>query len=142
MPSSQRNSGLLQTYFIACELINTAVRLDKERELGSHCNRLQARAISLAAVCILRVLRSHLRLQVNPEIGEEMFFEAIRISKKHSIRSNDLDARNAIILTQLWSFSRLFQYKDGSIDGLRLLLRGRLVSLTTTSLIKYSNNLP
>ena len=139
VPSSQRNSGLLQTYFIACELIGTAVRLDREREWSSHCNQMQARAIGLAAVCILRVLRSNLRPQVDAQLGEEMFFETISISKKRSIRSNDLDARNAIILTQLWSSTRLFQYKDGSVDGLRLLLRGRLVSLPTTSFVAFAN---
>jgi hypothetical protein len=65
---------------------------------------------------------------VNTEVGESMFFEAIRISKKHSIQNNDLDSRNASILTQLWSSGRIFKFKDKSTDGLRLLLRGRLVS--------------
>lgn len=70
-----------------------------------------------------------------------MFFEAIRLSNKRSVRTNDLDARNAIILTQLWSCPRLFKREDGSTDGLQLLLRGRLVSLlyiTSMSLVDFA----
>ena len=89
---------------------------------------MQARAVACAAVCILRIQRSHLRAQVDTQVGEDMYFEAIRIERTHSIQNNDLDARSAIILTQLWSSKRMFKFKDGSVDGLRLLLRGRLVS--------------
>jgi transcriptional regulatory protein LEU3 len=127
-PGSERTSGILQLYFISCSLIRLASQLDKSLEFGNYCTAVQSRAISLAAVCILRVHRSNMRTQINTDDGEEMFFEAIRISKKHSIQNNDLDARRAIILTQLWSSTRVFKFKDGSVDGLRLLLRGRLVS--------------
>ncbi|KAH8901824.1 hypothetical protein BR93DRAFT_932662 [Coniochaeta sp. PMI_546] len=125
-PTGQRTTGILQTYYIACELIETASRLDKELEFGHYSDRNQLRAVSLAAMVILRVLRSTLSLQVNAEMGEAMYFEAIRLSKMHSVLNDDLDARNAIILSQLWSSTRTFQFKDGSVDGLRLLLRARL----------------
>jgi hypothetical protein len=120
---------LLRVYSIACELITIASRLDKSLSFSDYCNQAQARAISLAAVCILRINRSHLRSQINLQNGEDMLFEAIRMSKKRSIQNNDLDAKNATILTQLWSSVKVFKFKDGSVDGLRLLLRGRLVSL-------------
>lgn len=82
-------------------------------------------------MCILRIHRSNMRTQINADFGEEMFFEAIRMSKKRSIQNNDLDARTAVIFTQLWSSTRLFKFRDGEIDGLKLLLRGRLVSFLT-----------
>ena len=132
-PSIERTSGILQTYFISTDLIEAASSLNESRDFWVHCDMFQARAIALAAVCILRVLRSSLRTQVNSEIGEEMFFNAIRMSKKRSVRNNDLHARNDNILTQLWSSSQVFKFKDGSVDGLRLLLRGRLVSPTSNS---------
>ncbi|KAH8892217.1 hypothetical protein GQ53DRAFT_841049 [Thozetella sp. PMI_491] len=119
-------SGVLQAYYISCELIGTASRLDRYQDFGNYCNALQARALACAAVCILRVQRSCLRARVSTGLGEDMFFEAIRLSKKHSIQNNDLGSRTAIILTQLWSSTRVFKFKDGSVDGLRLLLRGRL----------------
>ncbi|KAF7544936.1 hypothetical protein G7046_g9675 [Stylonectria norvegica] len=110
----------------ALHFFNVSVQLDAECGSESHCSQMGARSRTLAAVCILRVLRSNLRAQVNVQRGEEMYFEAIRISRKRSIQSNDLDARNCSILTQIWSSTRLFKYKDGSVNGLRLLLRGRL----------------
>ncbi|KAF1817565.1 hypothetical protein P152DRAFT_454146 [Eremomyces bilateralis CBS 781.70] len=125
-PGAERTAGILQLYVISCSMIQSASRMDKYHDFGNHCNALQTRAIALAAVCILRVHRSSLRTQIDIDAGEDMFFEAIRISKKHSIQNNDLDGRTSIILTQLWSSTRVFKFKDGSIDGLRLLLRGRL----------------
>jgi hypothetical protein len=127
VPNNQRTAGVLQTYYIACDLIGMAARLDKDMEFGAYCDSMQLRIISLAAVVVLRVLRSALAPQVDAETGEAMYFEAIRLSKKHSILNDDLDARNAIILTQLWSSTRAFHFSDGSVDGLRLLLRARLV---------------
>ena len=131
--NTQRTVGILQTYFIACELIEIALNLDKTNDFGNYANGMQMRAVSLAGAIILRVLRSSLSPQVNVEMGEAMFFEAIRLSKKRSVRIDDLDARNAIILTQLWSSTSTFQFKNGSVDGLRLLLRARLVCLATSS---------
>jgi hypothetical protein len=64
-----------------------------------------------------------------------MFFEFIRMSKKRSIQNNDLDTRTATVLTQLWSSTRVFKFKDGSTDGLRLFLRGRLVSVKLSTKI-------
>ena len=125
--NTERIVGILQTYFIACELIEIAVNLDKMSDFGSYATATQMRAVALAAAIILRVLRSSLSPQVNVEMGEAMFFEAIRLSKRRSVRIDDLDARNAIILTQLWSSTSIFQFKNGSVDGLRLLLRARLV---------------
>lgn len=128
MPSVERDSEILKTYFISCELIETASRLDKSQDLGSHCSHFQARTIVIAAICILRVCRSGLRAQVDTEIAEEMFFEVVRLSRKLSVDKTDLNAIMATIFTQLWSSTQLFKFKDGSVDGLRLLLRGRLVS--------------
>ncbi|KAL7916132.1 hypothetical protein GGI35DRAFT_21864 [Trichoderma velutinum] len=125
-PDSERNSGILLTYYISCELIQTAVRLDKSQDFALYCSQSQARAIACAAACILRVQRSDLRTQINTDLGEDMYFESIRMSKKRSIQNNDLDSRIATILTQLWSSTRVFKFKDGSTDGLRLFLRGRL----------------
>lgn len=125
-PDSERNLGILLTYYISCELIQTAARLDKSQDFALYCSQYQARALACAAVCILRIQRSDLRTQINTDLGEDMYFESIRMAKKRSIQNNDLDSRTATILTQLWSSTRVFKFKDGSTDGLRLFLRGRL----------------
>lgn len=126
-PSPERDAGLVQAYFIACSLLQTASRLDKEEDFANYNTVLQDRAIAFSAMCILRIRKSSLHNQIDLQLGEAMFFEAIRLHRKRSIQNNDLDARSALILTQLWSSTQAFRFKDGSINGLRLLLRGRLV---------------
>lgn len=128
-PNSQRNSGILQAYFIACEVIKIASQLDHSSDFGLYCTSMQYRVLALSAVIILRVLRSSLGAQVDADAGESIVFEAIRLARRRSIRNDDLEARNALRLTQLWSSDRAFLYRDGTRDGLRLLLHARLVSL-------------
>lgn len=128
MPSVERDSEILKTYFISCDLIETALKLDKSLDFGSHCSHFQARAVVIAAICILRVCRSSLRAQVDTEVAEEMFLEVVHLSRKLSVDKNDLNAIMATIFTQIWSSTQLFRFKDGSVDGLQLLLRGHLVS--------------
>ncbi|KAJ9608332.1 hypothetical protein H2200_007320 [Cladophialophora chaetospira] len=125
-PTSQRDLGILQAYFIACEVIKITSQLDHSRDFGLYCTSMHYRALALAAVVILRVLRSSLGAQVDAGAGEHMIFEVIRLAKRRSIRNDDLEARNALRLTQLWSSNRVFLYKDGTRDGLRLLLHARL----------------
>ncbi|KIW40065.1 uncharacterized protein PV06_08618 [Exophiala oligosperma] len=125
-PNSQRNSGILQAYFIACEVIKIASQLDHSSDFGLYCTSMQYRVLALSAVIILRVLRSSLGAQVDADAGESIVFEAIRLARRRSIRNDDLEARNALRLTQLWSSDRAFLYRDGTRDGLRLLLHARL----------------
>lgn len=128
-PGKGRDEGVRDAYSSAICILSDAKRLDEQRGFAQRATHAQLRVISLAAVVVLRVRRSHLAKSVeeSPELAETLYFGAIEISKKSSVRLNDLGARNASILTQLWSSTRLFQFKDGSVDGLRLLLRGRLV---------------
>ncbi|KIW00368.1 uncharacterized protein PV09_08080 [Verruconis gallopava] len=125
-PDANRDAGLIRLHAIACGIIEAATELDEKGDSMLFCTHSQARAVVLAGFCILRTHRSHLRDLVDTQRGEEAFFEAIRMSRKRSIQNNDLESRSATILTQLWSSAKLFKFKDGSVDGLRLLLRGRL----------------
>ena len=85
--------------------------------------------VLLAAYSILRIIRSELRNFVELQRGEESYFNAIKFVKKRSAENNDLDARNGTIMTQLWCSNKAFRQKDGTLNGLELRLRGRLVSL-------------
>lgn len=129
-PTSARDVGILQVYALACDLISLAVTMDQQTRFPEYCAQSHARCISLAAFCILRISRSHLLPQINSLTGEDLFFKAADMSKKRSRSNSDLEFRTANILSQLWSSSKCFKFKDGTIDGLRLLLRGRLVSIS------------
>lgn len=104
------------------------MQLDEERDFACYCTQQQARALSLAAYCLLRFSRSSLRDSIDITIGEELYFKFIALCRKRSVQSMDIDAKNAIILTRLWASSNVFKIKDKQIDSLQLLLRGRLVS--------------
>ena len=90
----------------------------------------------LAAMSILRISRSELKDHVDAEQGEATYFKAIKLAKKRSIENNDLDARNGIILTQLWASSTIFRKGDGTFHGDRLRLRSRLVSKCRRGIIR------
>lgn len=133
-PSDSRDKGIRQAFDTAVAVLNGAIKLDQQSEFASRGNHSHHRVCSLAAVVILRVSKSHLAMMYSEvvELAEPLYFEAIRLTKKASVRLNDLSGRNASILTQLWSSMRIFQFKNGSVDGLRLLLRGRLASTRDT----------
>jgi transcriptional regulatory protein LEU3 len=122
-----RDLGMIEIYAISCKLIDTASRLQQTCAFAEHCTYGQARMVGLAAVCILRIVRSDLAQQLDAEQGERGYVEALRFSRSRSVRGSDLDSRNAGILTQLWSCKSLFRFKNGTVDSLRILLRGRLV---------------
>jgi hypothetical protein len=126
--SIERDLGMIEIYVISCRIIGTANELQQTSAFAEHCTSGQARMVGLAAVCILRILRSELAQQLDVKQGERGYFEAIRFSRLRSVRGSDLDSRNASILTQLWTCNNLFRFKDGTVDSLRILLRGRLVS--------------
>jgi hypothetical protein len=86
------------------------------------------RMVLLAAYCLINISQSSLKDHIDPPKAEEAVFKAIKFVKSRSIQNNDLDARNGIILTQLWSSTSIFKRKDGTQDGLELLLHSRLVS--------------
>lgn len=125
-----RDLGMIEIYAISCKLIDTASQLQQTSAFAEHCTYGQARMVGLAAVCILRIVRSDLAQQLDVEQGERGYFAAIRFSRSRSVKGSDLDSRNAGILTQLWSCKSLFKFKDGTVDSLRILLRGRLVRIS------------
>ena len=130
-PGHLRPPGILQLYVVACEVIDLSTSLDAAEDFASYSTSYFMRMVLLAAHCILKITRSSLKDHIDPKQGEEAVFKAIRFVKNRSIQNNDLDARNGIILTQLWSSNNIFKKKDGSDVSLELPLRSRLVSHTS-----------
>lgn len=129
-PDPMRDAGLIQLYTIACSVISLSAEHDKSNDFAPHCTQYYMRMIVLAAMSILRILRSLLKDHVDIQLGEAAFFKAIAMSKKRSAENNDLDSRNATILTQLWASNTVFYANDGTLRGDQLRLRSRLVSLS------------
>jgi ABC-type uncharacterized transport system permease subunit len=78
---------------------------------------------------ILRIYRStELNSKVDLLLGEQSYFAAIQILKKRGLKNNDLNARTAVMFSQLWQSKRIFRQQDGSIDSLNVRIRSRGVS--------------
>lgn len=92
-----------------------------------------SRTIFTAAHCILRICKSPLRQQLDFHEAEITFSMAVDLLKKASVLTNDLYARNSIMLPQLWSSNRVFVRTNGVQNGLFMDLRDRLVNLFTCS---------
>jgi hypothetical protein len=60
--------------------------------------------------------------------AEQSFFTSVDLLKKASVLTNDLYARNSVILPQLWASNRVFVRGNGEQNGLHMDLRDRLVS--------------
>lgn len=127
-PDSPRTAGLIQLYSIACNVINLSSDQDKSHEFSIHCTQYHIRMVVVSAMSILRLSRSPLKEYIDVELGETAYFKAIALCKKRSTENNDLDSRNATILTQLWASSTVFVANDGAWRGDQLRLRSRLVS--------------
>ena len=119
---------MLQLYLVACEVIDLSTSLHTSEEFAYFSTHYFMRMVLLAAYSLIKIVRSELKDHIDLAKAEETVFKAITFMKKRSIQNNDLDARNGIILTQLWSSDTIFKRK-GTQDGLELLLRSRLVSL-------------
>ncbi|KAI9706999.1 MAG: hypothetical protein M1820_004587 [Bogoriella megaspora] len=122
-----KKPGTLQVFTIACQLIDIHTSLDALQNWTSWTPHYFARMMLLAAYCILRIVKSELRSCINAKRGEEMFFQAVNLTKNRSTQVNDLDSRNALILRQLWTSHRAFTKRDGTLNGLHLHLKSRLV---------------
>lgn len=57
--------------------------------------------------------------------GQEAYFAAILLFRKMSIQTGDSLSRSSIILTQLWTSTKVFTQPDGSYDSFTLLCRTR-----------------
>lgn len=131
--------NLLKTYQVACEFIELGTRLDDSEDFAIYTTHYFARSIMLAGYIVFRISRCQLRDVVGARNSEDIVFKSIRFSKRRSMQSGDLDARNALILTQLWASDNVFKRKDGSKDSIEILLRSRLVSHKTYSVLTTSN---
>lgn len=80
----------------------------------------------LAAFIILKISRSCLAGRVDLRAGEKAYFATILEFRESSLGNDDLCARGAMVLGQLWSSTRVFRRPDGAVDGLALRIRSRL----------------
>jgi hypothetical protein len=136
---SFKQQKLLDLFFIACEVVELAESFSNSQEF-SYSPQYETRMTMLAVYVVLRIARSPLKDLLPPNKAERLVFSAIEISKKRTVQDNDLDARNAVILTKIWISESVFIRSDGANDSLRLDLRNRMVCLSVLSVLGYINS--
>ncbi|EXJ80927.1 hypothetical protein A1O3_07215 [Capronia epimyces CBS 606.96] len=135
-PSSYIDSAdLITLYTDACTLIELTNELDEEEQFAEFGPSASQSVLTHAALIVLRVGRSHIAGSLDEKRGRKCYFTAIQLSKKHSVRSDDISARVTIILSQLWTSKMVITQPDGTPDSLWLRCRNRLgLSLSFDSL--------
>ncbi|KAK5996400.1 Regulatory LEU3-like protein [Cladobotryum mycophilum] len=125
--ASRKPEGFACLYSAACTLITTVCQRNiDERTSVKYCPVLVHRSITLAAMAILKLNRSELAVHLDLEAGERAYFAAIVAAREMSLLNNDLCARGASILSQLWNSRTIFKKQDGTIDSLTSRICSRL----------------
>lgn len=113
-------------YDNACDIIEAAIELDATEQFSDYGPFFNNYMLLLAGFVILRIGKSHLRENVDQQRGKHCYFGTIAMSKRHSVRSDDLAARASIILPQLFTSKSVIRRPDGTPDSLWLRCRSRL----------------
>ncbi|CAK7234882.1 hypothetical protein SBRCBS47491_009099 [Sporothrix bragantina] len=138
-PASRRSEGFIRLYTLACTLLlNTCDQEDttnnSQGAVVKHCPVFIERALMLAAMSILKIHRSGdsssstdmISKHLDLELGERAYFAAMVATRELSLQNDDLGARGATIMGQLWNSKSIFRKKNGEVDSLGCRVRSRL----------------
>lgn len=118
--------ALSRLYSLCVSTMQTANTLSQTTNFISMCPSFIDRTLTLTGFAILKLARSPLAQHLDMAAGEQAYFYGVQFSKNMSLQNNDLGARAAAIMTNLWGSSRIFRRKDGQVESLGLRLRTRL----------------
>lgn len=123
-------AGLIDLFHLACRWAEQATTLDQATDWALYSSESYFRHIALAATAILRISQSpQLKSKIDSAAGERAYFAAIRILKRRSLHTGDVNAQMAQLLTELWHADDCFKNSDGSYDSLNVRTRSRGVRL-------------
>ncbi|KIV97159.1 hypothetical protein PV10_00941 [Exophiala mesophila] len=119
-------AGLVGLFHLACQWAEQATTLDQATDWALYSSESYFRHIALAAAIILRISHSpQFKSTVDFAAGERAYFAAIRILKRRSLHTGDVNAQVAQRLTELWHKDDCFKNSDGSYDSLNVRTRSR-----------------
>jgi hypothetical protein len=99
---------------------------DQQSGFVDTCTVFIDRCVTLAAFTILKIVRSPLSEHIDLEAAERAYFLAIRFARRVTLQSDDLGARGATLMSQLWTSKNIFRYGSGRVESLRGRIRSRL----------------
>ncbi|KAF2158371.1 hypothetical protein M409DRAFT_61714 [Zasmidium cellare ATCC 36951] len=113
-------------YNLAITMVEQILVINETSRVAECGPSFIARFLHSAAVAILRISRSDLKDQLDLERGRRAYFALIIFHRRHAVRQDDAFARFSIILTNLWTSSRIFKTSNGSFASLTVRSRARL----------------
>ncbi|OQV02769.1 Fungal specific transcription factor domain-containing protein [Cladophialophora immunda] len=124
--SAIEDATLLAMYELAYRTIELAMELDAELSMAEYGPIYLTKFLHSAVITILRLGRAGIAQQLDLERGQRAYFAVINYHKRHAVRPDDAFARFSIILTNLWTSRKVFQYSNGLVDSLRVRSKARL----------------
>jgi transcriptional regulatory protein LEU3 len=100
--------------------------MTQKSNFATICPSFIDRTMTLTGFAILKLSRSTLAPHLDRNAGEQAYLYAVQFSKSMSMQNNDLGARAAAIMSNLWSSTKIFRRKDVHNESLALRLRTRL----------------
>lgn len=123
---SFQDTKLIKMHDLSCQAIELLESLERNEGFCDHAPLAAMKYLSLASFSILKLSRSHVAEKLDLGRGKTAYFGAISLCRKAAVESEDIIARLAKILTQLWNSKQLFRKADGTLDPLTLRCGSRL----------------
>jgi transcriptional regulatory protein LEU3 len=118
--------SLARLYSLCISTLQTTHTMTQQSSFALISQSYIDRTICLAGFIILKLVRSPLAAHLDLAAGETAFSHGVQFLKASSMQNNDIDARCASILTNLWGSNRVFRRREGVVESLGLRLRTRL----------------
>jgi hypothetical protein len=117
---------LINLYHLACHWTDQASDMDEANNWAFYSSESYFRHMLLIATVILRISRNdQLKSSIDLRKGEKAYFTVVRLLKKRSLSTRDVNANTANILSELWNNDYCFRQRDGSNDSLSVPVSGR-----------------
>lgn len=118
--------ALMELNELACRWMEQACAMDQTSAWASYCSESYSRFIALAATIILRIAHSHqLKSKIDLRRCQHLFFAAVKLLRKRSLQSGDINASTATALSELWYSDSCFKRQDGTHDSLHVRVCGK-----------------
>jgi hypothetical protein len=129
-------ADLIELYHSACQWAQQICEMDEINDWALYSSESYFRFEVLAATIILRISQcDKLKSNVDLEFGERAYFSIVKLIKKRSLQTRDVNAHTAAVLSELWHNNDCFKLPDGSHDSLKVCFSGRGVRFQPSNLL-------
>ena len=127
-PGAQDPTSLYDLCTVSCQVLETFDKLDKSGHIYLPASGIYFyHCIMVPCHILLRLLKTSFARYTDVERAKAALFLGISLNKRLSLQNDDIPARNAVALTQLWTSSRVFRRQNGT-EAVALRVRSRLAA--------------